>query len=58
MLREAGISSFQESYYVKNDNQCTINFSYLSEEGLGVVCYILISSRSPSNWAKEPNAGI
>ena len=39
MLREAGISSFQESYYVKNDNQCTINFSYLSEEGLDVVCY-------------------
>ena len=39
LLREAGISSFQESYYVKNDNQCTINFSYLSEEGLGVVCY-------------------
>lgn len=39
VLRAAGISSFQESYYVKNDNQCTINFAYLTEEEPKVLCY-------------------
>lgn len=38
-LRELGIVSFRESYYVINDNLCTINFAYLSEDGNDVVCY-------------------
>lgn len=39
ILQAAGISSFRESYYVKNDNQCTINFAYLTEEEPKVLCY-------------------
>lgn len=39
-LEAQGIPSFQESYYVINDNICTINFSYL-ETGAKepVICY-------------------
>ena len=37
--QEAGISSFQESYYVKNDNQCHQFFpiSMLKGPGRGVL---------------------
>lgn len=42
-LRENGIDSFKESYYVLNDNMCTINFSYLlkgkGERKEDVICY-------------------
>jgi len=42
-LRENGIDSFKESYFVLNDNMCTINFSYLiKKEGQqknDVICY-------------------
>lgn len=46
-LRGLGITSFRESYYVMNDNLCTINFAALAQPGDGllsgdlmdVVCY-------------------
>lgn len=42
-LRQQGISSFQESYYVMSDNLCTINFAALCETAgeppQTVVCY-------------------
>ena len=38
-LKMAGITSVKESYYVMNDNSCTINFSYLSEDGKDIICY-------------------
>lgn len=38
-LDELGISSVKESYFVENDNMCTINFSYLTEDEPAVICY-------------------
>lgn len=38
-LKECGITSFKESYYVLNDNMCTINFSYVTEDGDDIICY-------------------
>ncbi len=39
LLKAAGISSFRESYTLKNDGRCTINFSYVTEDELKVMCY-------------------
>lgn len=39
-IKENGIESFKESYYIINDNLCTINFSYLEDCGdTQVICY-------------------
>lgn len=38
-LKDCGISSFKESYYVMNDNMCTINFCSVTEDDLQAVCY-------------------
>lgn len=39
-LRDMGIDRFRETYYVKNDNLCTINFSaFATTENQNVVCY-------------------
>lgn len=39
-LKECGVESFKESYYVINDNTCTINFSYLLVDGeREIICY-------------------
>lgn len=39
-LRELGILSVRESYYVTNDNMCTINFASLEQAGTQeAVCY-------------------
>lgn len=38
-LAEQGYGSVKESYYLINDNLCTINFSYMSEDGKGIICY-------------------
>lgn len=40
ILKEMGIPSFQESYYVISDNLCTINFAATASlDGGDVVCY-------------------
>lgn len=39
-LKECGVDTFRESYYVINDNTCTINFSFLlTEENREIICY-------------------
>lgn len=39
-LKECGVDTFKESYYVINDNTCTINFSYLlAEDDREIICY-------------------
>lgn len=39
-LDKLGIASYKESYYIINDNTCTINFSYLDTQGdTDVICY-------------------
>ena len=39
-LTKNGIDSFKESYYIINDNSCTINFSYLDKSSQeDVICY-------------------
>lgn len=42
LLKEFGVPSFRETYYVINDNLCTINFAatdQLPEDGGEVICY-------------------
>ncbi len=39
LLEAAGISSLQESYTLKSEQRCTINFSYVTEDELQVMCY-------------------
>ncbi|WP_159459747.1 PepSY1/2 domain-containing protein [Scatolibacter rhodanostii] len=38
-LKSQGIETVKESYYVLNDNRCTINFAYTAEGENTVICY-------------------
>lgn len=38
-LRAQGITAFRESYFVLNDNMCTINFQAVSQDGQEVTLY-------------------
>lgn len=38
-LKDMGIPSFRESYYVQTDNLCTVNFAAVTQDSLEAVCY-------------------